>query len=463
MIRSFLPAVGAFSQQVPYVPNLAQRMLRSGGKKVLAFFGGEIGSSAPQYSVIALPDAREWLTMNGKSALRSLDNLIAKLPDSEPFGCGYGIAIPYGFGPACDSAIAIPGEQDQPEFRAVRIDACIVTDEANHAAWISASPEADPSALSSLRESLESAQRMPALVRGNGAAGFPADWANLYGEMGREEYVARVRRILNAISQGDYYECNFTQRFRMASSADPADVGQTLFSAPARHSCWFDFGDQQLISVSPERFLRIADGQVVTAPIKGSARRHSDSRLDRQSQDALLGSEKDRSEHTMVVDMSRNDLGRICRTGTVKVRHPYSIEPHQHVFQMVSSIEGELENEVPISSVLAATFPPASITGTPKIAATHAIAELEVSARGFYTGALGLIGRGWMDLNVAIRTAHATRAADGFLYEFGAGGAIVADSDPESEYEECLMKARPIAEAIWSQSTGARHESSSRK
>jgi anthranilate/para-aminobenzoate synthase component I len=212
-----------------------------------------------------------------------------------------------------------------------------------------------------------------------------------------------------------------------------------------------DFGQHVLISNSPEQYLRVEGTHIATCPIKGSIPRSEDAAADIDLRDRLAKSKKDHAEHTMVVDMARNDLGRICRAGTVEVTHPYALETHPALHHIVSTIEGQLATPaISLSAILRATFPPASITGTPKIAAMREIQKAERTPRGYYTGAIGLLGgQGHVDLNVAIRTIVSSVCEQGgYQYEFGAGGAIVADSVPEDEYSECLAKAAPLVRAV---------------
>ena len=425
-------------------------MLGVSGLRLLAFFAGEIGSATPSRSLVALDDGSPWLELQGGGALHKLDKLLAALPEGEPFGCGYALILPYDFGHWCDPAIEEDGRSTSLILKAKRITSCYVTDEVHNRSWIAVSPEADPAHVKYLVRALEQAQTVDLATDLETPFQMPADWAVRHGEFTRDEYMKRVADILADISRGDYYECNFTQRFQMESLAKPRVVANRLLHKAPRHAAWVDTGDEQILSASPESFLHIADGKITTGPIKGSSRRNADPHIDGQLRAALEQSTKDRAEHTMVVDMARNDLGRVCRTGSVCVKQPYTIEAHQHLYHMVSQVEGDLESTAALSAILHATFPPASVTGTPKIAATHAIRKYEKSPRGVYTGSLGIAGRGWVDLNVAIRTLHVRSSQpEMYSYEFGAGGAIVADSSPQAEYEECLLKAHSLADAVF--------------
>jgi para-aminobenzoate synthetase component I len=215
---------------------------------------------------------------------------------------------------------------------------------------------------------------------------------------------------------------------------------------PAPFAAFVDLPEAAIVSASPERFLRV-DGarRVETRPIKGTRPRGAD-RLDDEALGlALVKSTKDRAEHLMIVDLMRNDLSRVCAPGTVRVPELFSLERHPTVQHLVSTVVGTLEVGVDAVDLIRATFPGGSITGAPKIRAMEIIAELEPSARGVYCGSIGYWSvTGELDMNIAIRTAVTVR---GRVY-FGAGGGIVADSDPQEEYLETLDKARAIVEAL---------------
>jgi para-aminobenzoate synthetase component 1 len=388
-----------------------------------------------------------------------LDDLVANLPDDEPRFCGYAIALPYSLGRLCDDAIPseirdaeTAGAWHSNSCRAVarRITAAYVLEPATRTAEFQFSREAALEKQRKFIQLLGNASATPPLDR-RSQLSFPAAALDALGDFTPQEYMSRVGQIQQHILAGDFYECNFTQRYRMQSAAPPRAVAAHLFATPvARHACYMDFGDRVLISNSPEQFLRVESLHIATSPIKGSIRRSADSSDDQRLRSTLAGSPKDHAEHTMVVDMARNDLGRICTPGTVRVTVPYAIESHPALHHLVSTVEGRLLPETPVSAILEATFPAASITGTPKIAATHAIQRYEASRRGYYTGAIGFLGKGGnLDLNVAIRTIIGTGSATGgYHYEFGAGGAIVADSVPEDEHAECVAKAGPLYAAI---------------
>ena len=267
----------------------------------------------------------------------------------------------------------------------------------------------------------------------------------------RDAYERAVARVLDYIRAGDVYQINLSQRFTLPLPCEPLVIYERLRrDAPAAYGAFLDFGEFQLISNSPELFLRIEplpDGRrrIVTRPVKGTRPR-------RAGMDAeLRDSAKDQAELAMIVDLERNDLGRVCEVGSVRVLEPRVIEAHPTVYHGVATIEGILRNDVTLLDVLRATFPSGSVTGAPKIRAMQIIDELEPVRRGPYCGAIGRIAPGGLvEFNVAIRTMV---VKDGLVH-VPVGGGIVADSDPAAEYEETLVKAKAMLAALGVEEAG---------
>ncbi|MFQ5666852.1 MAG: aminodeoxychorismate synthase component I [Candidatus Binatia bacterium] len=263
----------------------------------------------------------------------------------------------------------------------------------------------------------------------------------------REEYLAAVDAARDYIAAGDVYQVNLAQQFSTAPSLAPA----ALFAAlqrehPVPFGAYVDAGDCVLISNSPECFLTRSHHRVATFPIKGTRGRGCDARGDQQLIAELLADPKERAEHVMIVDLERNDLGRVCCTGSVHVDEFARVHTFPSLHHLVSKVSGRLRPDVSLADILRAMFPGGSITGAPKIRAMEIIDELEPVRRGFYTGAIGFIGLGGRRcvLNLAIRTAVATPRC----VTYHAGGGIVADSNPAREYEEALLKAQPFFAAV---------------
>lgn len=264
--------------------------------------------------------------------------------------------------------------------------------------------------------------------------------------MSYADYVERVRRAKRYIEAGDIYQVNLTQRFTARTKDTPVELYRRLRrESPSSHAALLIWDDRAVISSSPELFLELRGGRVVTRPIKGTRARGGDPAEDGVRRRELAESEKDRAELNMIVDLLRNDLGRVCSFGSVRVVHPGEIEEHPTVFHRVATIEGTLDPRRDWLDLLKATFPGGSVTGVPKIRAMQIIDELEPTERGVYCGSIGMIGLdGSISLNIAIRTMVQT----GRVVHLHAGGAIVADSQPEAEYEEVLAKAAAMLRAV---------------
>ncbi|OIQ85109.1 aminodeoxychorismate synthase component 1 [mine drainage metagenome] len=262
----------------------------------------------------------------------------------------------------------------------------------------------------------------------------------------RSDYERAVAAVRERIATGEVYQVNLSQRFDLPMSGDAYALYLRLRKlSPAPFACFLNGGDWQVASSSPERFLRLQGRRVETRPIKGTRRRGSDVLDDRRLRDELWNSAKDRAELLMIVDLERNDLGRVCEIGSVRVDELYGLESHPTVHHLVATVSGALRSGLDVVDCLRATFPGGSITGAPKISAQRVIAELERCARGIYTGSLGYIGfDGDADLNVAIRTI----VCGGGCASFHVGGGVVWDSDPALEYEETLVKGRAMHAAL---------------
>jgi para-aminobenzoate synthetase component 1 len=262
----------------------------------------------------------------------------------------------------------------------------------------------------------------------------------------RESYLDAIRRIKEYIRSGDVYQVNLSQRFDAPLPCAPYELYRRLRRrSPAPFAAHLNFGPLQIASSSPERFLRIQGSRVETRPIKGTRRRGAGPDEDARLAAELLASEKDRAELLMIVDLERNDLGRVCETGSVSVDEIFRLESHPTVHHLVASVSGALRTGCDVFDCIRAMFPGGSITGAPKVRAMQIIDEIETCRRHVYTGALGYLGfDGNCDLNVAIRTVT---CLGGRAY-YPAGGGVVWDSDPEAEYQESLDKARAMHAAL---------------
>lgn len=272
------------------------------------------------------------------------------------------------------------------------------------------------------------------------------DNSNLTSNFTREKYLRAVNRAKDYIRKGDIYQVNLAQRFQAKTKASPPDLYERLRTAsPSDFSAYLDCGDFQILSSSPERFLYSDGRKVISRPMKGTRPRAQNPTDDQRNKRNLLQSAKDKAELLMIVDLLRNDLGRVCEYGSIKARPLRRLEAYSTVYQTTAGIEGILHKDKDRLDLLKACFPGGSITGCPKIRSMQIIAELEPQRRGIYTGALGYFGfNNTMDFNILIRTIL---QKNDMLY-FQAGGGIVADSKPQAEYNETLVKARGMTRAI---------------
>ena len=265
-----------------------------------------------------------------------------------------------------------------------------------------------------------------------------------------DQYRQAVARCVEYVAAGDIFQVNLSQRFEFPQAPPPRTTYRMLRRRnPASYSAYMEFTRQgrpcAVLSSSPELFLRVRDRRVITRPIKGTRARVGDPQADAAARAELLASAKDNAELAMIVDLLRNDLGRVCRYGSIRVIEPSTLETYPTVFHLVATVEGVLREDIGPAQLLRATFPGGSITGAPKIRAMEIIDELEGLARGVYTGCLGIVcADGNCEWNIAIRT---------MVYDDGralvqAGGGIVADSQPDDEYDETLHKARALLEAV---------------
>jgi para-aminobenzoate synthetase / 4-amino-4-deoxychorismate lyase len=298
------------------------------------------------------------------------------------------------------------------------------------------------------RDALERRRRrLTELLRAPAPPARPPRVSELHlGAHDGEHHLDAVAQCRRRIAAGEIFQANLCLRLHGETSASPTE----LFAAALAHldppyGGAFATPRGGIAALSPELFLRRRGRHIVTGPIKGTIARDADPVIAAAALHALRGSVKDAAEHVMIVDLMRNDLGRLCEYGTVLAPRRPAAEPHPGLWHLVSHVHGRLRPEVTDADVLRATFPPGSVTGAPKVQSLRVIAELERTGREVYTGAVGFASpAAGLELNVAIRTLE---LAGGQVW-LGAGGGIVADSDPRTELEEALTKARPIAAAV---------------
>ena len=272
------------------------------------------------------------------------------------------------------------------------------------------------------------------------AASAPAAISLPTPRMTEADYVRQVDAIRGLIEDGELYQVNYTQPLDLQYQGDPATLYRRIAARnPVAHGAFIQDGERTVLSFSPELFVRREGSRLTTRPMKGTAPRHPDPIEDTRLGQALLASEKNRAENLMIVDLLRNDLGRLAQPGSVKVDALFSLERYPTVWTMTSTVSAEAPG-AGLQAVLHALFPCGSITGAPKVAAMRRIRQMETAPRGLYCGSVGwLAPNGDFSLNVAIRTLVLDAHGHGV---YSVGGGIVHDSDPSEEWQECHWKAR---------------------
>ena len=264
--------------------------------------------------------------------------------------------------------------------------------------------------------------------------------------MQREAYVSDIKRISDYIVAGDIIQCVYSQRFSRETFVHPFNVYRTLRTVnPSPYTYYLELGDHQIAGTSPELLVVVEDGKVATNPIAGTRRRGATEEEDQALEQELRTDAKELAEHVMLLDLGRNDIGRVSQPGSVRVTQQMDVERYSHVMHLVSQVEGRLRPEMDAFDALRATFPAGTVSGAPKIRAMEIIAELEEDQRGPYAGALGYFGFGGnMETAITIRTII---MQDG-LASVQAGGGIVYDSTPDAEFQETVNKAMGMFTAL---------------
>lgn len=363
-------------------------------------------------------------------------------PDGPPFTGGLAGWLGYELLHLLESVpdVAAGTTQGPPTAALARFDTVIAVDHLETRTWIVSTPRQIRRAVRLAHEHRSSAhvelpvELAPRLTDDSSLEAMPS-------ELDPVEYRRLVAHLRDEILAGEVFEVCLTRRHRMPWNGDGVGLFRVLRrSSPNPMSAYVRMLETEVVSSSPERFLRLdRDRWLESRPIKGTRPRGATTAEDRRFRDELAGSEKDRAENMMIVDLTRNDLGRVCEFGSVEVPELCTIESHAHTHQMVSTVRGRLREGFSAVDAIRAAFPPGSMTGAPKVAAMRYISAVEPVRRGAYAGALGWIGHdGTFDLSVVIRTITLYRG----VAELHVGGAVVADSDPDTEYQETLDKAR---------------------
>lgn len=361
-----------------------------------------------------------------------------------PFRGGWFVFLSYELAPSIEPSVTgIAFDPGLPVARATRCPAAIIRDHAHHQTYAVCEAEHADAYIPALLRDIQTAApetrtSLPALTS---AIEDPPD-----------RFLDGVARVLDYIRAGDVFQVNLSRAWRaqLPHAAAPIELYRRLRAAnPAPFAGLMSLGEgEAVVSSSPERLVSVHGRRASTRPIAGTYPRSHDPEQDRAWSRELLRHPKERAEHVMLLDLERNDLGRVCRAGTVQVGELMSLESYRHVHHIVSEVRGELHDEVTPAMVLRAVFPGGTITGCPKVRCMQIIAELELAARGAYTGSFGYINRdGDMDFNILIRSIT-QRGRD---INLRAGAGIVADSDPQRELHETRAKSQGMLAALgWS-------------
>ena len=421
--------------------------VRFSGLPYLLFLDSSAQGALSRYSFLAAdPVAVARSPEAARDMLRTHHHRpLAGLP---PFQGGIAGYIGYDWGAELEHVTRPPADRLTPNLPDVALalyDWVIAWDHLEEKAWLIAigSDERATARTAWVRERLTAP---PPAIRDHPAAAPVPPQSNF----ARAEFEAGVSRIREYIAAGDVYQVNLSQRFHATFAGSALALYRRLRARnPAPFAAYLEFAGAQVASISPERFVRLdATTRAAEArPIKGTRPRGATPANDAALARELLESEKDRAENVMIVDLLRNDLGKVCRPGSVDVPKLFALESHPTVHHLVSTVTGQLADGADAFDLLRAAFPGGSVTGAPKIRAMEIIAELERAPRGLYCGAIGYVSAtGAMDFNIPIRTI----VLQGGSATFHAGAGIVWDSEPAAEYDETLAKARTMIEALTS-------------
>ncbi len=467
MSGSRLPIVAEWSAPLP--PAEAFQRLAS-LPQVLFLDSAMQQPTLGRYSFIAA-DPFEFLTLpaDGSDGVAFLEEKLRPfsaptMPDLPPFQGGAAGLLSYDLGRSLER-VPLP-QFDEFQFPALAIglyDIVLAYDHALQRAWLISHgyPAITPAArqqracdrIAQFQQTLASEVKLQPqkhterLSSAQLAPSFPVPrHRNLLSSFSADAYLAAVTCAIEYIHAGDVFQVNLAQRLLYPATTDSLSLYLRLRERnPATFAAYFDLGETQIVSASPERFLKVLQGRVEARPIKGTRPRTARAEADLFAGSELQENEKDRAENVMIVDLLRNDLARVCSPDSVRVTQLCGLESYQFVQHLVSVVEGELEaGRTPLDLVRAA-FPGGSITGAPKVRAMEIISELEPTARGPYCGGIGYLGfDGTLDLNILIRTITASRG----WWQFPVGGGIVAQSSPQREYEETWHKAAGLLKAL---------------
>jgi len=379
------------------------------------------------------------------SERRIAENALAEsVPENSelPFTGGWFLYLSYELAQQIENSLQLPEADDGlPVAFASRFPSAIIIDLHEQQAYLICESafadciaviEADLSALVGLDNYLEPFEISP------------------LNEQNEDDYLQQLKKLHQYIVEGDVFQVNLSRGWQATLFENVSHASlyhQLIQSNPGPFNALLTLGERAVISSSPERLIRLKDGCLQTRPIAGTRPRATDGAEDTKLSSELLAHPKERAEHIMLIDLERNDMGRVCEPGSIEVNELMVLESYQHVHHIVSNVRGQLRKDITPGQLISAVFPGGTITGCPKVRCMEILAELEQTGRGAYTGALGYLNHnGDMDLNILIRTI--TRNAK--KLQFRAGGGIVADSDSAKELHETRVKAKGLIHALQS-------------
>lgn len=394
--------------------------------ETLTLWPGAAGLQGPGEASTFLGRLRQWSQANHAPGCEAL-----------PFVGGWFVYLGYELAGEIEPTLELPPADDGlPLALAQRCRSALLHDHLDNRFWLVAEDETELEAALAEIESLRGAR-----IR------MSAPHFRLSADP-EKDFTDGVRRIREWILDGDVFQVNLSRAWQGESDheIDPAGLYAALARAnPAPFAALARMPGKTVVSSSPERLIEVRGDRVQTRPIAGTRPRGDSAGQDESLSRELVSHPKERAEHIMLIDLERNDLGRVCQTGSVEVDELMVIESYAHVHHIVSNIRGRLRQDMHAADVIAAIFPGGTITGCPKVRCMEIIAELEQKGRSFYTGALGYLGRdGSLDLNILIRSM----LVDGNRLSFRTGAGIVADSDPDAELAETVAKARGLLRAL---------------
>lgn len=401
------------------------------------------GNENSRYSILMAYPEQTTIQFPGEPS--ALDEIELDLTQSTdighpdlPFVGGWFVYLAYEYTAYVEPTVDFYADQDQPLTVVARIPAAVIIDHQQESACI-VSESRRSELLSKINTDISQLKVQQSTLPG----------LELLNEEGDQRYLDMVLHAKQYIRDGDIFQANLSRLWqgRFEHAPLPASLHRRLCQTnPAPFSALAKIGKEFIVSSSPERLVKVEQGIMETRPIAGTHPRARNAQHDRALSENLLAHPKERAEHVMLIDLERNDLGRVCEPGSVQVTEQMVLESYRHVHHIVSSIEGRVKPGSRVKDIIHAVFPGGTITGCPKVRCMQIISELEQSARGSYTGSLGYISlNGRMDLNILIRTM----TLSGHHVSFRAGAGIVHDSDPQRELEETRHKARGMVHALY--------------